>query len=79
MRLLQPEEPSAHVTELWWFAVVFYPHVTSHQDQRRQKLNCFTELLMTWKRTTLGFVRLLAIGASNKTNNSLQSSRYSNL
>jgi len=45
-----------------------YPPATPTQDQRRQKLNSFIELLPTEERTVLRFVTVPAIKASNKTN-----------
>jgi len=72
--LFPPEGPSAHVTALWRFHVVFEPPASN---------SCYfatrAELLPTWKRTILEFVRVLCIGVSNKTNHRRQlyfESRY---
>jgi hypothetical protein len=44
------------VTTLWQFHHVLCSHITKQlilQDQSRQKLNSFTELLLTWKRSSI--------------------------
>jgi len=44
MGLFLPEEPSAYITALWWFLVMFYPthHTLLGPEQAKIKLFCRT-------------------------------------
>jgi len=69
--LFLPEKPAAHTTALVVPCYVL-PTCNTLSGQEQAKLNHSVELLLTWKRTVLGFERVLATGASNKMNHCLQ-------